>query len=78
MYLMFQPNTALSIEVPIRVVPWYWGGSAVWDPTVKNPDNTNGAWVERSAYWSTNPSDQETHSPPTWSRSNHHPYTPPL
>jgi hypothetical protein len=69
MYLMFKPSTGLAIEVPIKVVPWYWTGSARW----------NGAkWVETSGYNVRNPMAQITHALPTWKASNKHPWNPPL
>ena len=75
MYLMFKPDLAHSIEVPIRVVPWYAGGSATWNAAAAGG---KGAWIQLTGYATPVASDQLTHSPPEWNKLNKHRYNPAL
>ena len=60
MWLMFKPSGTGAIWVPLRKTSWSWSGSASRSGTV---------WTLNSSNHSTNPSDVDSTTPPSWTRN---------
>jgi hypothetical protein len=60
MWLMFKPTGTGSIWVPLRKVSWSWSGAA---------SRSGSTWTLNSSSHSTNPSDADSTTHPTWTRN---------
>lgn len=57
MYLMFKPDAADAIWVPLAMLPWYWQGTATW---------SGHDWALSNAANSQDPRGGPVDSPPGW------------